>query len=282
MLSSVKQYIPILMYHSISSCATTGFRSCTVPPEVLEEHLSYLEYAHYTSLTVTQFVQAIAQGGDGLPFRPIVLTFDDAYRDFYTSAFPALQRHGFTATLYVTTAFVGNSSRWLRYESERSRPIISWEQLAELRANGVECGAHTHTHKQLDTLPPSIARDEVAHSKEQLEEHLGEPVFSFAYPFGYYNARIRQIVQEAGFTSACAIKSKLSSLHDDPFSLARLAITPDTRINDLAAALLTGRGPLVVSPFKYVRGVVRQSIRRARARHGNPLADRFRKEVRVQ
>lgn len=261
-IPSEKQNIPILMYHSISSDASPRFRPCIVTPEAFDKHLSYLEQCHYTAVTVTQFVQAMAKEGSTLPPRSVILTFDDGYADFYTSAFPALQRHGFTATLYVTTAFVGGTSRWLQHMGEGMRPMLTWEQLTEISASGIECAGHTHTHPPLDMLPPSVACDEIVRSKDLLEDHLGQPVSSFAYPFGYYNASVRRIVQVAGYASACAIKRTLSSLHDNPYALARLAIWPDTSVHALATALSIGRGPLIASPVKRVRAQLRQHGRR--------------------
>ena len=259
--SMEKQKIPIFMYHSISSYASQKFKPCVVSPEMFDEHLSYLDQCHYTPVTVTQFTQAMARGGEGLPRCPVILTFDDGYADFYTHALPALRRHGFTATLYVATSFVDGTSRWLQYMGEGMRPMLTWEQLAEINANGIECGAHTHTHPPLDMLPLSVARDEIVRSKDLLEEHLAQQVSSFAYPFGYYSAHVRQLVHNAGFASACAIKRALSSLHDDPYALARLAIRPDTSVHTLAAVLSTGYGPLVASHVKRVRGHVRQYVR---------------------
>jgi len=256
-----EQNIPILMYHSISNHASPEFRPCTVSPETFDEHLLYLERCHYTVVTVTQFVQAMARGGDGLPPRPVVLTFDDGYADFYTSALPLLQRHGFTATLYVATAFVGGTSRWLQHMGEGMRPMLTWEQLAEISASGIECAAHTHTHRPLDMLPLSVVRDEIVRSKELLEEHLVQQVSSFAYPYGYYSARVRQVVRAAGYASACGVKGALSSLHDDPYALARLAIKPNTDVHALAAALSTGRGPLVASLLKRARAHLRRRVR---------------------
>jgi len=258
---TVKQQIPILMYHSISSHASPRFRPCIVTPEAFEEQLTYLEESHHTSMTVTQFVQAMSKGST-LPPRPIILTFDDGYADFYTKALPALRRHGFTATLYVATAFVGGTSRWLRAREDSTRPMLTWSQLAEISASGIECGAHSHTHPPLDMLPLAVVHDEIVRSKELLEEHLGQQVSSFAYPFGYYSDRIQQVVQEAGYASACAVKLTMSSLHDNPYALARLAIRPDTGVLALANALFTGRGPLVASPVKRVRLGVRYSVRR--------------------
>jgi peptidoglycan/xylan/chitin deacetylase (PgdA/CDA1 family) len=257
-IHSEKQSVPILMYHSISAPASSGFRACTVSPALFDEHVSYLRQCQYTSVTVTQFAQAIARGGQGLPERPVILTFDDGYTDFYTHALPILQKHGFTATLYIPTAFVGGTCGWLQFANERYRPILTWTQLAEISASGIECGAHSHTHPPLNMLPPSVARDEIVRSKELLEDHLHQEVLSFAYPFGYYNTQVRQIVQAVGFSSACAIRRTLSSLHDNPYTLARLAITPDTRLNDLATALATGRGPLISSYLRQVRGQLRQ------------------------
>lgn len=256
-----KQNIPILMYHSISAPANSGFRPCTVSPEAFEEHLSYLHRCNYTPMTVTQFARAMAQGSDGLPSRPVLLTFDDGYADFYTAALPSLQRHGFTATLYITTAFIGSTSRWLRYPTERSRPMLTWTQLTEISASGIECGAHTHTHPPLDMLAPSTAREEIVRSKELLEDHLGQRVSSFAYPYGFYSSRVQQIVQASGFAAACAIRRSVSSLFDNPYALARLAITPDITMSDLATVLLTGNGPLVASQVKRSRTRLRQYAR---------------------
>jgi peptidoglycan/xylan/chitin deacetylase (PgdA/CDA1 family) len=256
----IQQPIPILMYHSISSSATRAFRPCIVPPDVFEEHLAYLKQHDYTSLTATQLVQAMSNAGASLPARPVVLTFDDAYADFYTSALPALQHYGFSATLYVPTAFVGNTSRWLQNLGEGARPLLSWSQLTEISTHNIECGAHTHTHPALDMLPLAQARAEIVSSKQLLEDHLGQRVLSFAYPFGYYSARVRRIVQEAGFSSACAIRLTISSLNDDPYALARIAITSDITVPDLAVAL-SGRGKLVSSALRQLPAHARQYAR---------------------
>lgn len=260
-LSEGKQKIPILMYHSISNFASPLFWPCIVQPALFEEHLSYLERCRYTSITATQFVRAMAGGGDGLPPRPVIFTFDDGFADFYTSALPALQRHGFTATLYITTGFIGGTSRWLKVEGETERPMLTWAQLAKIGASGIECGAHTHTHRPLDMLSSAEAQDEIVRSKDLLEQHLGQQVASFAYPFGYYSASVRRIVQATGFSSACAVKRTLSSLRDDPYALARIAIQPGTSVDDLAIALSAGRGPLVASSVKQMRSRVRQGLR---------------------
>ncbi|MDQ6670698.1 MAG: polysaccharide deacetylase family protein [Chloroflexota bacterium] len=262
--------VPILMYHSISSpyFASAAFRVCTVPPETFREHVRTLVAEQYTTLTVSQFVASMRSGAD-LPPKPVVLTFDDAYADFYVNAFPLLQQHGLSATLYVPTAFVGGTSRWLRREGEAGRPLLNWAQLAQISAAGIECGAHSFSHRQLDTLAPGTVCDEVTWCKRVLEEQLRQPVSSFAYPFGYYNATARQLVIEAGYTSACAVKRALSSTGDDPFALARAMVVNDTDAGAFRA-ILAGRG-LPVAPFREplrtrMRGVLRRGATRLERR----------------
>lgn len=263
-----KKKLAILMYHSISDHATPRFKQFTVSPALFAEHMAYLHQHAYTPVTVTQYVHALSQGGDAssaLPERPVVLTFDDGFADFFTQALPVLKQFNFTATLYVATAFVNCTSRWLRREEEMKRPMVTWEQLTGISAQGIECGAHGHRHLQLDTLPSSLIQEEIIHSKLLLEERLGGTVSSFAYPFGYYTAAVRRQVQEAGYTSACAVKHAMSSETTDPYALARLMVKADTSVSALAA-LLNGHGsPVATTIYLRARTPLWQLARRASA-----------------
>src|SRR5436853_2185524 len=158
--------IPILMYHSISCRSEGNFRVFTVCPGLFAEHIKYLYEHGYTSLTVTQLVTLLYHNRQSLPKRPVVVTFDDGFADFFTDALPVLKRYNFVATLYITTAFVGGTSSWLWREKEATRPMLTWDQIVEINAQGIECGGHSHTHPQLDLLPLSAARREVVQSKE--------------------------------------------------------------------------------------------------------------------
>ena len=236
--------VPILMYHSISASTNPLFKRWAVSPELFDEHLAYLSQQRYTPLTVTDLMRARTQGDVKLPSRPVILTFDDAYADFYENAFPALQRHSFVATLYVPTAYVGGTCGWLRPEGETTRPMASWSQLAEMSAAGIECGGHSHAHVQMDTIPAARAEAEIRQCKALLEDHLGQEVLSFAYPHGWTTGSVKRMIHAAGYTSACAIKNMLSSATDDPFELARLVVTGDTSVADLAGLLTYHMTPL--------------------------------------
>ena len=240
MIELTKSRLPILMYHSISRYATPEFKQFVVSPLSFADQMAYLYQQAYTPVTVSQFIDMRSQGSSALPMRPIVITFDDGFADFYTHALPVLVQYNFPATLYVTTAFVNGTSRWLERAGESMRQMLTWAQLREINALGIECGAHSHLHPQLDTLPGSIVRAEVVQSKRLLEDHLGRQALSFAYPFGYQNALVRRLVREAGYTSACSVKHTMCSVTSDPFSLPRLMVGADTD-RDAFAALITGQ-----------------------------------------
>jgi peptidoglycan/xylan/chitin deacetylase (PgdA/CDA1 family) len=214
---------------------------------MFEKHLSYLSQHQYVPITVTDLIRARTSSDITLPPNPVILTFDDAYADFYESAYPALQRHGFVATLYVPTAYVGGTCSWLRQEGETMRPMARWSQLAEMSAGGIECGGHSHGHVQMDAIPVDAADAEIRRCKAILEDHLGQEALSFAYPHGWTTGSVKQLVQAAGFTSACAVKNMLSSPIDDSFELARLVVSGDMTAADIAQLLTRQVTPLEVT-----------------------------------
>jgi hypothetical protein len=149
---------PILMYHSISDSAGSAFRDFTVPPALFHEQMDYLHSNDFATLTVTEFATAIIEHHP-LPERRVVLTFDDGFVDFHTNALPVLEKFGCRATLYIPTAYVGMTSRWMDLIGEGNRPILDWDTLRQLpssigfcerssqipiRCQELQAGAHLH------------------------------------------------------------------------------------------------------------------------------------------
>ena len=215
------------MYHSVSSTATEAFRDFVVPPRLFTAHLERIRALGFRTTTVSQLIR-LRQQGTPLPERLVAITVDDAFADFADEVLPVLARLDMVATLYVPTGYVGGRSSWLADEAEHERPLLSWPQLLEIAGHGVECGAHSHSHPQMDLLDRRAAAREIALSKAILEDRLGTAVESFAYPFGYSNRTVRQLVEQLGFTHACAVRDLVSLATDDRFAIPRLTMTPDT------------------------------------------------------
>jgi peptidoglycan/xylan/chitin deacetylase (PgdA/CDA1 family) len=233
--------VPILMYHALSAARTTGFERWTLPGGRLRAHLEYLSRSGYRSVTVADLVELYRHGGPGPGDRLIVLTFDDAYADFHAVALPLLTRYGMTGTLFVPTGYVGGHSGWMHGEGEGERAILSWAALAEISGCGIEIAAHSHTHPEMDRLPAPELSAQARRPKAELEDHLGLPVRSFAYPYGRYDRRVRAAVAAAGYLGACTMNSWAATAGSHPLELPRTAVFHHTDTASLAKRLAASR-----------------------------------------
>ena len=257
--------LPILLYHSVTAEADEALAPWTVTPSLFEAHLDHLASEGYTPLTVSQLVDATAVAEHALPDKPVAITFDDGFADFHEFALPLLDTYRFTATVYVVSDAIGGTAGWLRRDGASGRRMMDAQQVLNVASGPIEIGAHSLTHPALDEIPLAAARREIEGSKAALEALLDRPVRSFAYPHGYAGAPVRSLVEQAGFSSAVAVRHAMSSLRDDRFGLARLVVGPDTRVGELGA-LLEGWG-VRRAPFpEQVRTKMWRTARRARRR----------------
>jgi peptidoglycan/xylan/chitin deacetylase (PgdA/CDA1 family) len=186
--------IPILMYHSISDRDERGlhpyYRTAT-SPEVFAEHIRYLHAQGYRTLSLEDAVRCFAQ--PWLPQKLVVITFDDGYEDFLRHAFPVLAECGYTATVFLPTAFIGTPSRIFK-----GTPCLTWSQICELHRGGIAFGSHTVTHPKLDVLPEAELDYEIRASKSEIECRLGHAIDSFAYPYAFPIEKVgfRQALRE--------------------------------------------------------------------------------------
>ena len=266
----IHEPLPILLYHSVSPDCDPRFAEWNVTPEKFSEQMAYLADNGYQALTVRDLVEQVFERQAPISPRTVVITFDDGFADFHEYAWPLLDRHGLTATIYIATGYVGGTSEWLAHDGEADRPMMTWDQVKEIDRAGIECAAHGHRHLQLDTVSASVAAEDMERSKAALEQVIG-PVASFAYPHGYYTRRLQRQVADAGFSSACAVRDALSSSVDDPDALARLVIRGETGIDDFASLVA---GEALVAPRA---GVLRRGAWRALRRTGaEPIVHRLR------
>jgi peptidoglycan/xylan/chitin deacetylase (PgdA/CDA1 family) len=229
--------VPILMYHSIDGSAAPRFARFVVRPADFAAQMDHLAAAGYQPVTALDFARR-RDAGD-LTGRPVVLTFDDGFSDFEAVVMPILLAHRFPATLYVPTAYVGRTAYWLRDSGEGQRPILSWRALRDVAATGIEVASHSHTHPQLDRVPPPVVRDEVVRSRELLEDNLGCSIEGFAYPFGYWQRHVRTSVDAAAYSYACAVGESAVAAGADNLTLPRLTVTAGLGMDGFTR-LLTG------------------------------------------
>jgi peptidoglycan/xylan/chitin deacetylase (PgdA/CDA1 family) len=182
--------VPILLYHHIES--PRGESKYYVAPKDFDEQMKLLHDWGYTTIPLDLLVKAIKEGAD-LPARPIIITFDDGQLSVYTTAFPIMQRYGFTGVVYIVGSYMDSPT------------FMTTEQVKELTMVGWEVGSHSMKHKDLTTLDEEEQKYEVADSRKWLMNNLDVPVHSFAYPWGFVNEDIFTYVHNAGYTSAMGL-----------------------------------------------------------------------------
>ncbi|GIH77911.1 polysaccharide deacetylase family protein [Planobispora longispora] len=236
--------VPILMYHSISDRPTAGTEPLAVRPSAFADQLSYLKESGFTPLTVADLVASLHRNnGRSIPERPVVVTFDDGYEDFHSQALPVLERHDFPATVFLTSGWVSDAGK-----DAAGRPLdrtLSWSQAREAVSCGIEFGGHSHSHPQLDQLPDDRLRQELRRNKALLEDRLGVPVATMAYPYGYSSARVRREVRRAGYWAACAVNNAIAADRHDVLAMPRLTVTDGTSMAKFRRAVEGDRVPLI-------------------------------------
>lgn len=236
MTTASQHRVPVLMYHEIADATATS-SPLAVAPDVFASQLAYLRQAGFNTLTAGELAASLADGVGELPERPVVLTFDDGYGDFYTDGLPVIKQNGFTATLFQTTGWVGK-------EGEAQR-MLNWRELAEIDQAGIEIGAHTVKHPQLDLLPEKELREELGISKSALEDHLGFAVPGLAYPFGYSSPKVREVARELGYTYAYAVGNDFTSSASGKFTYPRLTVRRTTTMDEFRN-MVNGKDTLTV------------------------------------
>lgn len=203
-LSRPRGLARILTFHSVRD---GGDPLVHQPPELFEEQIRYLAEQGYGSYRVCDLVESWPAILDGPKFT--VVTFDDGLSNSRTIACPILQRYGMTATFFIPTACIGDQRRPPDVEgmhNVRDVDMLSWRDLREMADEGFEIGAHSHTHVRIRRLSLERARREVALPKAILEDKLGRPVYSFAYPKGRADSFApwtRDLLAEAGYMAGC-------------------------------------------------------------------------------
>ncbi len=269
-LKSGKNFrIPILMYHGLSDDPETGihpYYRLNTSPVAFANQMELLAEQGYRVVGLDEAVEKfICQRKcihSNQSHKPVVITFDDGFSDFYDRAFPVLAGHGYSATVFLPTAFIGGK---IEHKS-----FLSWRQVRELDGAGIAFGSHTMTHPHLDGLTRIEIQQEMLQSKEIIESNIGKRVGSFSFPFGFPEhdkeqaGFLRNVLQTCGYS--CAVTTGIGTVRfgDDIWSLKRI---PVNSADDPALLLAKLEGGydwlyLVQSAFKSVRAML--GIRRKR------------------
>lgn len=202
----------ILMYHDLGlqNSNDQGHSPYILDPKVFDSQMSEIKKTGHHVLTLSEWVTCKPTQ------RSIVLTFDDGHVSNYEWALPILMKYQLKATFFVTAGDVGKST------------TLTWTQMREMQARGMEIGSHTLTHRPPSLLSDEELRYELEESRKVLEYGLGTSVDTISSPTGFFNPRMVSIAREVGYRALCFGRIGIVNGNDDPLALKRISIKAST------------------------------------------------------
>lgn len=227
--------IPVLMYHSVGNDLEKNlhpyFQTVT-SPKVFEQHMRALKDWGFEVLLLSEAVTLLQTGSLELnrdhkirntSARYVVITFDDGFRDFYTNAFPILEKYGYKATVFLTTDYIGKNF-------VTGKECLQENEIKELHERGIEFGSHTMSHPLLRNLQPDQIVKEVSGSRLYIQTLLNNQVDLFSYPYGFpeeniaFTDQLHNILLKEGYVAGVTTVIGRAKANDLPFFLKRLPI----------------------------------------------------------
>lgn len=225
----------ILTYHHIADCpfGQEDHRGLYVPPSLFRQQLAWLKSAGYQSVNLDTIVAGL-RGDKPLPTRWVCITFDDGFRNNYLEALPALQEHGYSATVFLITDRVNRRPQTGAWDD-----YLSHDEVQHMRNAGIQFGSHTHTHPRLTKLSSEDALVELETSRDILQNDFGIQPEWFCYPYGNFSPRIADLVKKAGYNAALSTIRDNRIKPDQLYWLPRVMVMNDTTPQRLRYMLST-------------------------------------------
>lgn len=223
--------LSFLLYHEIGPRPRASANlDCFCLEERFRAQMHFLKDHAVPVLPAAEACALLSCGGT-LAEDGVVLTFDDADTSFLEYVMPILEELDFPATVFAVASQLGQHARWVK-DSRNAIPLMSAQQLRSLLAHRVEIGSHSMSHRKLTELTEAQAFSEMRDSRVMLEDVLGRPVRSFAYPHGCYDAAITHLAAVAGYIDAYSTDGQRSfTSNDDRLCVPRKYITCHDDLN---------------------------------------------------
>lgn len=204
-----QQGIPVLNYHQINN---QDHNALTLSTSEFAAQMKDLAEEGYTTITPDQLLDYL-QHETTLPEKPVLITFDDGYKDNYFNAYPILKQYKFNATIFLISSLVNKDH------------YLSWQEIQEMNSNHILFEGHTFSHPHLNEIKDEkILQQELLDSKKDLEKNLGYKIDYLAYPYGDYDQHVISMVQKYGYRAAFTVHLGSDMDKDNPYTLNRVPI----------------------------------------------------------
>ena len=222
-INSVKNNkIPILMYHSISYEKGNILR---ISKDNFREQMKYLKDNNYTTLTLDE-LYSYMKTDKYLPKKPIVITFDDGYKDNYTNAYPILKELQLKATVFVITNTIDHEKNYL-----------TSSEIKTMDLNNIRIESHTASHEHLDKISYIDNVKTMKTSKSKLEKILNRKIDYIAYPYRRYTYNTIKAAKQSGYKLAFSTQLGWIDKSDNIYSLGRIFVNSNLTLQQFKIKL---------------------------------------------
>jgi peptidoglycan/xylan/chitin deacetylase (PgdA/CDA1 family) len=224
-----------------------------ITPAAFEAQMQQLKDKGISVIPMQDFLDW-RRGEKAIPAKSAILTFDDGWKSQHEVAWPILKKFNYPVTLFIYT-------EGIRPGHFSGGESMSWDQLAEMRDAGIDIQAHSATHQDLRRPYDKIAKkklappeyeqwleNELAGSKQTIEQKLGVKVNCFAVPYGFYNDHVKEVAMKAGYEAMFTVYGQPITMRTPLNSVGRYlmeANKPKTFTDAVAAIATTASGPAV-------------------------------------
>jgi peptidoglycan/xylan/chitin deacetylase (PgdA/CDA1 family) len=200
----------MIYYHSVPDSQLVQF----------ENQIKFLA-GHCRVVAPTQIKSTLAEAN-----RPVVaITFDDGFISVFRNALPVLRKYNLPSAIFVPSGYIGKKRGWQMYGYGDDEVVMTAEQIKTAALMDCEILSHTVTHSMLTSLSNEALRDELAHSRQDLEQILGRDVKAVSYPYGAHDSRVRQAAKEAGYRLAFTIEPNIINAKTDDYGIGRFFVS---------------------------------------------------------
>jgi peptidoglycan/xylan/chitin deacetylase (PgdA/CDA1 family) len=212
------------MYHYISvppADADIYRKDLSVTPDHFRAQMAWLKENGYETISLYHLVYALNIGWPPLPDKPIILTFDDGYRDNYENGFPILREFGYAGTFFILTDV-----------TDRNDPAyMTWDMLREMSEAGMSIEVHGREHLDMAGRDHDWLVYHLLGAAQTIEANLGYQPRFVAYPAGSFDDLVISTAQELGYWAGISTINGTHQQKDDLFRIQRLRIRGDWELD---------------------------------------------------
>ena len=193
------QIVPVLRYHNFSA---TESNKQTLSQAVFDQQMRFLKENGYRVISMDQFFDFL-EFKVSIPPKSVVLTIDEGWFSAHEIAFPILKKYGYPATLFVYTEMISKSSK-----------TLSWKQLQEMAAGGMEVHCHAKIRRNLAVMDKKKSfkenfetlERELSSCRDTIKKNLNREVKYLAYPYGDTNSLVIEVAKKLGYRGGLTVK----------------------------------------------------------------------------